>query len=398
MLYTNNMDYFKYINPTVQKLQPSGIRKFFDIVSEDKSAISLGVGEPDFDTPWLGRNAAIKSIQKGYTQYSSNCGMPRLRELISQYYSLRYGVDYCPNEQIIVTIGASEAIDLALRTLVLPGEEVIIPDPSYVSYCPCVMLAGGVPVPVKCPADNGFILTPENLESVITEKTKALILPYPNNPTGGIMKKSDLEKICAVIKKHDLFVISDEIYSELTYADEGHVSIASLPDMAERSVVINGFSKSFAMTGWRLGYVLAPHEIIYQMYKIHQYTIMCAPTCAQYAAMSILEEELKNGFATVTEMRDEYNVRRRFVYSSLKQMGLYAFEPQGAFYIFPDVSKLGFTGEDFANKLLERQHVAVVPGISFGNSGLNHVRISYAYSMQSLSKALDRIEDFVSKL
>lgn len=392
------MDYSKYINSTVKNIMPSGIRRFFDIVAEDKNAISLGVGEPDFDTPWIGRNAAIKSIQKGYTQYSSNCGMFHLRELISLYYDSRYGITYCPSSEIIVTVGASEAIDLALRTLVFPGQEVIIPEPSYVSYSPCVMLAGGTPIPVKCNASNGFILTPENLENAITDKTKAVILPYPNNPTGGIMKKSDLEKICEIIIKYDLFVISDEIYSELTYTKDGHFSIASIPNMRERAVTINGFSKSFAMTGWRLGYVLAPSELTYQMYKIHQYTIMCAPTCAQYAAISILEEEFKNNFSTVEDMKCEYDMRRRYVLSSLRKIGFDVFEPEGAFYIFPSVEKFNLTGEEFANKLLEKEHVAVVPGDSFGESGKYHIRISYAYSMSNLSKALERIERFIKTL
>lgn len=392
------IDYSRYLNSTVKDIQPSGIRKFFDIVAEDKSAISLGVGEPDFDTPWLGRNAAIKSIQKGFTQYSSNCGMPLLRELISDYYSSRFGVKYDPAHEIIVTVGASEAIDLALRAIIEPGDEVLVPDPSYVSYCPCVKLSGGVPVPVKCSADNGFILTPEHLLASVSDKTKAVILPYPNNPTGGIMTKQDIDSIAEIIVKHDLIVISDEIYSELTYNDEGHYSVAQSDVLRERSIVINGFSKSFAMTGWRLGYVLAPAPLTFAMYKIHQYTIMCAPTCAQYAAIAILEEELKNGFSTVKDMRDEYDIRRRFVFNSLSDFGFDVFAPLGAFYVFPSVATFGMNGETFANGFLEKKHVAVVPGVAFGPSGENHIRISYAYSMASLKKALDRIGDFINEL
>lgn len=392
------MDYDKYLNATVKDIQPSGIRKFFDIVAEDKSAISLGVGEPDFDTPWLGRNAAIKSIQKGFTQYSSNCGMPRLRELISEYYVERFGVRYDPLHEIIVTVGASEAIDLALRSVITPGDEVLVPDPSYVSYCPCIRLSGGVPVSIPCESSNGFIVTPEHLLSSITDKTKAIILPYPNNPTGGVMTERDIEKIADIIVQRDLLVISDEIYSELTYNDEGHYSVAQSPVLRERSIVINGFSKSFAMTGWRLGYVLAPAPISYAMYKIHQYTIMCAPTCAQYAALAILEEELKNGFSTVHDMRDEYDIRRRYVFNTLTQMGFEVFAPMGAFYVFPSVKPFGMDGEAFANGLLEKKHVAVVPGDAFGPSGKNHIRISYAYSMTSLKKALDRIGEFITEL
>lgn len=392
------IDYKKYLNSTVLGLQPSGIRKFFDIVAEDKSAISLGVGEPDFDTPWLGRNAAIKSIQKGYTQYTSNCGMMPLRERISDYYVSRFGVKYDPKTEIVVTVGASEGIDLALRTLLAPGDEVLVPDPSYVSYRPCILLSGGTPVPIPCSAENGFIVTPEALLSVITEKTKAIILPYPNNPTGGIMTKKDIENIERIIVDNDLLVLSDEIYCELTYNEEGHYSVCQSPALKERSIVINGFSKAFAMTGWRLGYVLAPAEITYAMYKIHQYTIMCAPTNAQYAALAILEEELKAGFRTVLDMRDEYDLRRRYVVTSLREMGFDVFTPMGAFYVFPSVSKFGMTGEKFAETLLEKKHVAVVPGSAFGVSGENHIRISYAYSMESLKKALGRIAEFTKNL
>lgn len=392
------MDYSKYLNSTVKSLQPSGIRKFFDIVAEQKDAISLGVGEPDFDTPWLGRNAAIKSIQKGYTQYSSNCGMPILRELIAEYYNTRYNLKYDPKKEIIVTVGASEAIDLALRSIVVPGEEVLVPDPSYVSYYPCIMLAGGIPVAIECHAKDNFAVTRENLEKVITDKTKAIILPYPNNPTGGIMTEQNLRDITSLIIEHDLMVISDEIYSELTYNKDGHFSVAEIEELKERCIVINGFSKAFAMTGWRLGYVLAPEEITNAMYKIHQYTIMCAPTPAQYAAIAILRDELANGFTAVNDMRIEYDMRRRYVLSSLSDMGFDVFEPEGAFYIFPNVSKFGFDGETFANELLSKQKVAVVPGHAFGKSGKDYIRISYAYSMPSLTKALARIDTFIKNL
>jgi aminotransferase len=392
------MNYSKYLNDTVQSLQPSGIRKFFDIVAEQKNAISLGVGEPDFDTPWLGRSAAIKSIQKGLTQYTSNCGMPDLRDAVAKYYAARYRLKYNPKTEIIVTVGASEAIDLALRSVIKRGEKVVVPDPSYVSYCPCILLSGGVPVPINCTAENGFAITPENLEQAITPGTKAIILPYPNNPTGGIMTESQLRAISDIIVRHDLIVISDEIYSELTYSDAGHFSIAEIEGLRERCIVINGFSKSFAMTGWRLGYVLAPPEITHAMYKIHQYTIMCAPTCAQYAALAIMNEELSNGFSTVLEMRNEYDMRRRYILSTLRRFGFNVFEPMGAFYIFPSVTKFGMDGETFANRLLEAEHVAVVPGSAFGESGKNHIRISYAYSMADLSKALERIKRFIDNL
>ena len=392
------IDYSKYLNSKVKSIKPSGIRKFFDIVAEQKNAISLGVGEPDFDTPWIGRDASIKSIQKGYTQYSSNCGMLPLRELISDYYATRYGLRYNPKTEIVITVGASEAIDMALRAIVSADDEILVPDPSYVSYCPCITLAGGKPVSIKCDASNGFIVTKENLENAITPKTKAIILPYPNNPTGGIMTKEDLEDLTETIVKNDLLIISDEIYSELTYNAKGHFSVAQIPQLRERSIVINGFSKSFAMTGWRLGYVLAPEEITYAMFKIHQYTIMCAPTPAQYAGVAILKEELKNGFSTVLDMKNEYDLRRRYVVSYLREIGFDIFEPQGAFYVFPDVSKFGMDGETFANALLEKSQVAVVPGVAFGSSGKNHIRISYAYSMANLKKALDRIKYFIENL
>ncbi|MCR4661758.1 MAG: aminotransferase class I/II-fold pyridoxal phosphate-dependent enzyme [Clostridia bacterium] len=391
------MDYSKYLNKTITDIKPSGIRKFFDIVAEQKDAISLGVGEPDFDTPWIGRNEAIKSLHNGLTSYTSNCGMIELRELISQYYNIRYNLLYDEKEEIIVTVGASEGIDLAIRSLITPGEEVLIPDPSYVSYAPCVKFAGGTPVSIHCTNEDGFIITNDELKKVITDKTKAIILPYPNNPTGGIMTESQLEDIRQTIIDNDLIVISDEIYSELTYGSK-HVSIASLDGMKERTIVINGFSKAYSMTGFRLGYCLGPKEIIYSMYKIHQYTIMCAPTTSQYAAIAILKDEFKNNFSSLKEMKDEYFLRKKNVYNSLINMGFDVFEPNGAFYVFPSVKKFGLNGEKFAEKLLYEQKVAVVPGSAFGKSGENHIRISYAYNMDNLTKALDRIKKFVNSL
>lgn len=395
--YTNNMDYTKYLNKNAASIQPSGIRKFFDIVAERPDAISLGVGEPDFDTPWVGREAAIRSIQKGYTQYTSNFGMPKLRELVSKYYKERYELEYNPSCEIMCTVGASEAIDLALRTLVSEGEEVLVPDPSYVSYKPCVTLAGATPVPIKCSEKNDFKVTPEALEAAITSKSKVLILPYPNNPTGSIMDKDDLAKIVPIILKHDLLVISDEIYSELTYTEKGHVSIATFDGIKERCVVVNGFSKAFAMTGWRLGYACAPKEIINVMYKIHQYGIMCCPTASQYAGIACLENGFNENFSTIEDMKEQYNIRRRFLVSEFNKMGLHCFEPKGAFYVFPCVESLGMDGEEFANTLFKEKNLAVVPGSAFGDSGKNFIRVSYAYSMQKLEKAIDLIKDFVNE-
>ena len=391
------MDYSKILNKTIQDVKPSGIRKFFDIVAEQKDAISLGVGEPDFDTPWIGRNEAIKSLRNGYTSYTSNLGMLELRDLISKYYLTRYDLEYDKNTEIIVTVGASEGIDLAIRSLITFGDEVLVPDPSYVSYSPCVRFAGGTPISIKCNASNGFIITNDELEKVITPKTKAIILPYPNNPTGGIMTKEELEAIRNTIIKHNLIVISDEIYSELTYVNK-HVSIATLDGMKERTIVINGFSKAYSMTGFRLGYCLGPKEIIHSMYKIHQYTIMCAPTTSQFCAISILKDELSNNFTSVKEMKEEYNLRRNYVYNSLRKIGFDVFEPNGAFYVFPSVKKFGLNGEKFAEKLLYEQKVAVVPGNAFGSSGDDHIRISYAYSMENLTKAFERIRTFIQNL
>lgn len=385
-----------FVSERAALLKPSGIRKFFDIVHEKKNAISLGVGEPDFITPWDIRDAGIRSVQKGRTQYTGNRGLPELRENISRYLKERFNLDYS-KEHIIVTVGASEAIDLTLRAVCEPGDEIIIPDPCYVSYAPCVSLNSAIPVPVKCTDENGFIITPEMLEKAITPGTKAVILAYPNNPTGGIMTKEQLEKIVPVIEKHDLLVISDEIYAELTYGRK-HASVASLPGMKERTVLINGFSKAFAMTGWRVGFVCAPEEIDDAMFKIHQYGIMCAPSMSQYAANYALKSGFEDNFATVKDMHDEYNRRRRFIVNAFNSMNLSCFEPEGAFYVFPSVESTGLGGEEFATRLLKEQEVAVVPGTAFGEAGKYHIRASYATSMDQLSKAADRIYKFLREL
>ena len=389
--------YNKYLSKKVQDIKPSGIRKFFDIVTTMKDAISLGVGEPDFITSWSVRDAAIKSIKKGYTQYTSNKGLLELRRAISKYLNVRYDLDYDADSEIIVTVGASEGIDLALRAFVNDGDEVLVPEPSYVSYAPCVTLCGGTPIGIACTVENEFKITAKALLDKITDKTKALIMPYPNNPTGAIMEKSDLEEVAKICIEKDIIVISDEIYSELTY-DVKHVSIATLPGMRERTVVLNGFSKAFAMTGWRLGYTAGPREFVDAMLKIHQYCIMCASTASQYAGLQALEEGLADNFKTVEEMHDQYNMRRRFLVKELNDMGLSCYEPRGAFYVFPCVQSLGMTGEEFANGLLSSKKVAVVPGSAFGEHGENFVRISYAYSLDSLRKALDRIREYVNEI
>ena len=385
-----------FVNQKAKMIQPSGIRKFFDIVSVTEGAISLGVGEPDFVTPWKVRSAAITSLQRGYTQYTGNRGLPQLRELISRYLLERFALEYDPN-RILVTVGGSEAIDLALRACVEHGEEVLIPDPAYVSYSPLVAMADGVPVHVECHEEDNFILKSEYLEKVITPKTKAIILTYPNNPTGAIMTEDELKAIATVIEKHDLLVIADEIYAELTYGRK-HASIATLPRMKERTVYIGGFSKAFAMTGWRMGFVCAPADIDEAMFKIHQYAIMCAPTMSQYAAIEALKDGFSDNFATVEEMRDSYDKRRKFVLHSLKEIGLHCFEPQGAFYAFPSVKGTGMNGEEFANELLASKKVAIVPGSAFGRFGENNTRISYATSMTALSEAFDRMQDFVNTI
>ncbi|MDO4317414.1 MAG: aminotransferase class I/II-fold pyridoxal phosphate-dependent enzyme [Lachnospiraceae bacterium] len=380
------------LNPSVVEIKPSGIRKFFDIVSEMKDAISLGVGEPDFPTPWHVREEGIYSLEKGRTHYTSNAGLAELKEEISRFLHRRYRLQYDPKHEIIVTVGGSEAIDLAIRAMICPGEEVIIPQPSYVSYEPCVILTQGVPVIIPLKAENDFRLTAEELLEAVTEKTKLLVLPFPNNPTGAIMTREDLEKIAKVCIEKDIVVVSDEIYSELTY-DYEHVSTAELPGMKERTIVINGFSKSHAMTGWRLGYACGPAEIIEQMLKIHQFAIMCAPTTSQFAAV----DALRNGDADVQMMRESYNQRRRLVLHELRDMGLECFEPYGAFYVFPCIKSLGMSSEEFANLLLQEEKVAIVPGTAFGDSGEGFMRISYAYSIENLKKALERVRSFVER-
>ena len=382
-----------FVNQKAKLLQPSGIRKFFDIVRETEGAISLGVGEPDFVTPWKVRSAAITSLQRGYTQYTGNRGLPQLLELISKYLLERFDLAYDP-KHILITVGGSEAIDLALRACVERGDEVLVPDPAYVSYSPLVSLADGVPVPVECKEEDNFVLKAEALEKVITPKTKAIILTYPNNPTGAIMTEEELKAIAQVFIRHDLLVITDEIYAELTYGKK-HATIAALPGMKERTVYISGFSKAFAMTGWRMGYVCAPKEIDEAMFKIHQYGIMCAPIMSQHAAIEALKDGLSDGFATVEEMRDSYDKRRKFVLHSLEEIGMDCFEPQGAFYAFPSVKKTGMDGETFANGLLAAKKVAVVPGSAFGSFGGQNVRLSYATSMTALSEAFDRMADFL---
>lgn len=380
------------LNKVVTEIKPSGIRKFFDIVSEMKDAISLGVGEPDFDTPWHIREEGIYSLEKGRTFYTSNAGLAELKEEICHYLKRRFHLDYNPAKETLVTIGGSEAIDIGLRAMLDPGDEVLIPQPSYVSYLPCVMLAGGVPVVIELKAENEFRLTKKEVLDAVTDKTKVLIMPFPNNPTGSIMTREDLKDIVDVVIEKDLFVISDEIYSELTYGDN-HVSIAEFPGMKERTIVINGFSKSYAMTGWRLGYAAGPADIIAQMIKIHQFAIMCAPTTSQYAAV----EALRNGDDDVAMMRMEYDRRRRYVVNALREMGLACFEPKGAFYVFPDIRNTGMTSDEFANCLLAEEKVAVVPGTAFGDCGEGFLRISYAYSIENLKIALERMEHFVKK-
>ena len=381
------------LSKTITTIEPSGIRTFFDIVSEMDDAISLGVGEPDFDTPWHIRDEGIYSLEKGRTFYTSNAGLKELKIEISKYLDRRFGLSYDYNKEMLVTVGGSEAIDIAMRAMLDPQDEVLIPQPSYVSYVPCCVLANGTPVPIELKAENEFRLTAEELEAAITPKTKLLVMPFPNNPTGAVMEKKDLEAVAEVVKKHDLFVLSDEIYAELTYLDN-HVSIASIPGMRERTIVINGFSKSHAMTGWRLGYACGPEVIIKQMLKIHQFAIMCAPTTSQYAAV----EALRNGDEDVAMMREEYNGRRRYVLERFKEMGLSCFEPFGAFYAFPCIKDLGMTSDEFATKLLQTKKVAVVPGTAFGACGEGFLRISYAYSLDDLRIALDRVAEFVTEI
>ena len=382
-------------NPIAKKVEilaPYGIRKFFDIVSEMDDVVSLGVGEPDFDTPWHVRDEGIYSMEKGRTFYTSNAGLKELREEICRYLSRRFQVDY-HLDQVLVTVGGSEAIDLAMRAMLEPGEEVLIPQPSFVSYLPCCVLAGGVPKVIELKEEDQFRLTARQIREAATEKTKLLVLPFPNNPTGAVMEKEDLEAIAEAVIEKDLYVLSDEIYAELTYGRK-HVSIASLPGMKERNILINGFSKAYAMTGWRLGYACGPKEIIGQMTKIHQYAIMCAPTNSQYAAV----EALRNGDGDIEEMRAAYDGRRRYLMHRFKEMGLSCFEPYGAFYVFPCIKEFGMSSEEFATKLLEKERVAVVPGSAFGDCGEDYLRISYAYSLEDLKIALERLERFVTWL
>jgi len=381
------------LSQTIVSIAPSGIRKFFDVVSEMPDAISLGVGEPDFDTPWRIREEGIYTLERGKTFYTSNAGLKELKIEICKYLNRKYNVRYDYKNEVLVTVGGSEGIDIALRAMLDPSDEVLIPQPSYVSYLPCTILANGVPVTIPLQEKNEFKLTAEELEAAITPKTKILVMPFPNNPTGAIMTKEDLEPVVEVIKKHDLFVISDEIYSELTYGTD-HVSIASFEGMQERTILINGFSKAFAMTGWRLGYACGPKEIIEQMIKIHQYAIMCAPTNSQYAAV----EALRNCDAEVQEMMEAYNQRRRFLMSEFRRMGIQCFEPFGAFYVFPSIQEFGMTSEEFALRFLEEELVAVVPGTAFGDCGEGFLRISYAYSIDDLKVALGRFEKFITRL
>lgn len=381
------------LSEVIKEVKPSGIRKFFDIVSEMKDAISLGVGEPDFDTPWHIREEGIYSLERGRTFYTSNAGLKELKIEVSNYLKRKIDVEYDYNDEIMITVGGSEAIDIAMRAMLNPGDEVLIPQPSYVSYVPCAQLIHAVPVVIELKEENEFRLTKQELLDAITDKTKMLVLPFPNNPTGAIMERENLEEIAQVCVEKDIFVLSDEIYSELTYKGE-HVSIASMPGMRERTVVINGFSKAYAMTGWRLGYAAAPKEILQQMLKIHQFAIMCAPTNSQYAAV----DALRNGDKDVQMMCESYNQRRRFVVHELRDMGMDCFEPYGAFYVFPSIKKFGMTSDEFANKLLEEEKVAVVPGTAFGDCGEGFLRISYAYSLENLKIALGRVRNFVERL
>ena len=392
------MNYDRVINRRIADVPPSGIRKFFDIVRQMPQAISLGVGEPDFVTPWSIRDAAIQSIEDGQTQYTSNWGLESLREKIAAYLRMRYRVTYSPKDEVLVTVGASEGIDIALRAITCPGDEVLIPEPSYVSYAPCVTFAGGVAVPVKTSAANEFAITPEALRAAITEKTKALILPYPNNPTGGVMTKNQLREIAQVLGETEIVVISDEIYSELVYSGHEHTAFAAIEGMRERTITINGFSKAFAMTGWRVGYLCAPRELIAPMFKIHQYTMLCASMQGQVAADRALGRAFETGFEDVKTMVRSYDRRRRLMVERLNAMGLDCFEPKGAFYVFPSIASTGLSSEEFCTRLLKEKQVACVPGTAFGESGEGHIRCSYATSLENLTEALGRIEAFVLSL
>ena len=388
------INYDGLLNPSVKSLKPSGIRKFFDIAESMTDVISLGVGEPDFPTPWQIRKAGIKSLEESKTRYTSNSGLITLRETITKYVNKKYSLNYDYMSECLVTVGGSEAIDIAIRALVSGGDEVIIPQPSYVCYEPITVLSGGTPVIVETKAENGFKLTAQELENAITNKTKVLILPYPSNPTGAIMEREDLEEIAKVLENRDIIVISDEIYSELTFTGKPHVSIATIGNMREKTVVVNGFSKAFSMTGWRLGYALGPKEILRQMTKIHQFAIMCAPTMSQYAAI----EAMTNCDEQIENMVEEYNMRRRLIVDGFNKIGLKCHEPKGAFYAFPSIQSTGMTSEEFCEKLLYSKHVAIVPGTAFGNCGEGFVRASYCYSTNHIKKALERIEEFLKEL
>ena len=388
------MDYNEKLTKSIQSVKPSGIRRFFDIVNEMDNVISLSVGEPDFQTPWHVREAGIKSLERGRTWYTPNRGFKELRSEISKFYKRKYNIEYDPDEDVVVTVGGSEAIDIAIRCMASQGDEVLIPQPSFVCYEPLTVMAGATPVIIETKAENSFRLTAEQIEEKITDKTKLLILPFPNNPTGAIMEKADLEAVAEVVKKHDLMVLSDEIYSELTYGGKKHISIASIDGMKERCVVINGFSKAYAMTGWRLGYALGPKEMIAMLTKLHQFCIMSAPTTAQCAAI----EALRNGDSDIEHMRDEYDMRRKLVVGSLNSMGLSCFNPEGAFYAFPCIRSTGLSSEEFCTKLLQKKKVALVPGSAFGESGEGYARLSYSYSIQHLKEALRLIEEFIGEL
>lgn len=388
------MDYTGLLNKKIQSLKPSGIRKFFDIANEMDHVISLSIGEPDFTTPWHVRQEGIESLRRGKTWYSPNRGFGELRDQISKYFARRFDVEYDPGEEILVTVGGSEAIDLCIRTIVEEGDEVLIPQPSFVCYEPMTLMADGTPVIIKTKSENEFRLTAEELEKAITPMTKLLILPFPNNPTGAVMRREHLEEIARVVEKHDILVLSDEIYGELTYGKERHVSFASIKGMRERTVVVNGFSKSYAMTGWRLGYAVGPEEIISQMTKLHQYAIMSAPSTAQYAAI----EALRHGDSDIEKMRSEYDMRRRLIVDELCRMGLRCFEPEGAFYVFPSIEISGLSSEEFCEKLIYAQKVAIVPGTAFGDCGEGFARVSYSYSLKHIKEALERIERFLDDM
>ncbi len=388
------IDYSQILNKNITEVKPSGIRKFFDIAAEMKNVISLSVGEPDFSTPWHVREEGIKSLQDGKTWYSPNRGFTELRTEICKYFKRKFNVNYDQASEVLVTVGGSEAIDLCIRTIISSGDEVLIPQPSFVCYEPMTIMANGKPVIIETKIENSFRLTAEELESHITDKTKLLILPFPNNPTGAVMRKEHLEEIAEIVKKHNIIVLSDEIYSELTYGGEQHISIASIDGMRERTIVVNGFSKSYAMTGWRLGYALGPKPLIDAMTKLHQFAIMSAPTTAQYAAI----EALKNGDSDIDKMREQYDIRRRFIVDNFRSMGLDCFEPEGAFYIFPCIKSTGLTSDEFCTQLIKTHQVAVVPGSAFGDCGEGFIRVSYSYSLKHITEALRRIKLFVDEL